>query len=58
MLVLILAGAERILLGVATLVHDEGGPGLGLPDLAFLVREVVPDHADDLGEGAMVALDG
>ena len=33
------------------------GLGLGVPDLALLVREVLPGETDDLGQGAMVGLD-
>lgn len=48
--------AERVL-GEAALVLGQGALRLRLPDLALLEAEVVPHHADDLGERAVVALD-
>jgi len=35
-------------------VFSQGDLSLLMPDLAFLVREVLPSDADDLGEGAVV----
>lgn len=48
--------AERVL-GEAALVLGQGALRLRLPDLALLEAEVVPHHADDLGQRAVVALD-
>lgn len=48
--------AERVL-GKAALVLGQGALRLRLPDLALLEAEVVPHHADDLGQRAVVALD-
>lgn len=48
--------AERVL-GEAALVLGQGALRLRLPDLALLEAEVVPHHANDLGQRAVVALD-
>lgn len=53
-------GVERTegVLGELAPVLLERGLGLVVPDLALVVGEVLPGEADDLGQGAVVGLDG
>jgi hypothetical protein len=43
--------------GELAFVLVEGGSSLVVPDLTFVVREVLPCESDDLGEGAVVRFD-